>query len=278
MERRGWRGEGRRSRNFKHRVPRTEASPHRPSTPSAPPSTDLVFGRRPVWEVLEAGKRSLHKLWVAEGIGGGIITDVLRVAKDRGVPVEWCARQRLDQMTQSQNHQGLVAQVSAIQYLELEEFIASLAKTESTLVVALDEIQDPHNIGAILRSAGFFGVAGVVVPRWRSAPVGDTAMRTSAGAVEHVPVVRVRNLADALLTFKEAGFLVIGTDAAGSRLGQESWEGPTVLVLGNEGEGLRRLVKERCDKLVGIPSRGGVASLNVGSATAIFLYEFFRSR
>lgn len=255
-------------RKFSHPAPRT-------SPPSASPSTDLVYGRRPIFEVLQAGKRGLHKLWVATGVGGGIITDVINLAKERGVPIEWSTRERLDQMVQG-HHQGLVAQVSAIQYQELDEFIKTLPRSSDTILVALDEIQDPQNIGAILRSSGFFGVAGVLVPRWRSAPVGDTAMRTSAGAIEHVPVVRVRNLADAVLTLKEAGFFVYGADMDGSPIEKEQLSGPAVLVMGSEGEGLRRLVKERCDKLIGIPARAAVGSLNVGSATAVLLFEFFR--
>jgi 23S rRNA (guanosine2251-2'-O)-methyltransferase len=240
-------------------------------------SPDLVFGRRPVFEVLQAGKRGLHKLWIATGVGGGIIGDVIRLSKERGVPVEFLSRERMDQMVRG-HHQGVVAQVSAIQYLEFEEFLAALPRTLETIVLALDEIQDPQNIGAILRSAGFFGVAGVIVPRWRTAPVGDTAMRTSAGAAEHVPIVRVRNLADAILTAKEAGIMVVGTDGAGEKLGSQKLEGPLMLVMGSEGEGLRRLVKERCDKLIGIPGRTPLGSLNVGAATAIFLFEFFRIR
>ena len=153
-----------------------------------------------------------------------------------------------------------------------------------TIVVALDEIQDPHNIGAILRSAGFFGVAAAIVPRWRSAPVGETAARVSSGAIEHIPLIRVRNLADALLDLKEAGFSVIGADI--DTQGSDLWSDPTVfdtrgsdpmvLVFGSEGKGLRRLVRERCDKLLKIPGQGPVWSLNVGAAAAIFLYEFCR--
>lgn len=278
---------GRRHRSFERRQgtpPDSTASNSSPTAERPPlhaphsPPPDMVYGRRPVFEVLQAGKRGMHKLWIAEGVGGGIIGDVIKLAKERGVPIDFLSRQRLDQLAGGGNHQGLVAQVSAIQYLELEDFIKSLPRAPETLVLALDEIQDPQNIGAILRSAGFFGVAGVIVPRWRSAPVGDTAMRTSAGAAEHVPIVRVRNLADAVLTLKEANIPVYCADMAGEPIGTQPLSGPMVLVMGNEGEGVRRLVKERCDKQISIPLRTPLGSLNVGAATAIFLYEFFRLR
>ena len=243
-------------------------------------SHEFVYGRRPVFELLQAGKRSLHKLWVARGIAGGVVEDVLRLARERGVPIEWVPRDRLDRMAPG-HHQGLIAQTSAVAFLEIEDFLKSRDPAQETVLLALDEIQDPQNIGAILRSAAFFGVDGVLVPRWRSAPVGDTAARASSGAIEHLQMIRVGNLVQELDRLKEAGFEVVGADAGGSPLDQHSISARTVLVMGNEGKGLRRLVREHCDKLLGIPAsrpsgRAGVESLNVGAATTIFLYEFCR--
>jgi 23S rRNA (guanosine2251-2'-O)-methyltransferase len=146
------------------------------------------------------------------------------------------------------------------------------------MVLLLDEIEDPQNIGAILRSAGFFGVTAVVVPRWRSAPVGNTALRASSGAAEHIPAIRVRNLVDAIDKLKDAGFEVIGADMTGEPVWRHVRAPRQALVLGSEGRGLRRLVKEHCDKLIGIPAQSPIGSLNVGSATAILLYELFRPR
>jgi 23S rRNA (guanosine2251-2'-O)-methyltransferase len=271
--------------------------------------SEFVFGRQPVLESLKAGTRHLHKIWIQSDLGGDILREIETLARAKGIPVERAPRPILDKKVQG-HHQGVVAQVSAVKFLELDEFIRSLPHPDplpdgrggdqrslscegeggaspgeaAIVLVALDEIQDPHNVGAILRSAGFFGAAGVIVPRWRSAPVGETAARVSSGAIEHVPVIRVRNLADALLQLKEAGFTIIGADMEGKTLGSDpqvlasntKGSDPMVLVLGSEGRGLRRLVRERCDKLLAIPGAGAVGSLNVAAAAAVFLYEFCR--
>lgn len=238
---------------------------------------EWIYGRRPVWEILRAGKRTLHKLWVAEGTSGGVVEDILRVARERGISVEWTRRERLDRMTGA-HHQGMVAHVSSTVTQDLDNFLETLVPTAPAMLVALDEIQDPHNVGAILRNAGFFGVAAFLVPRWRSAPVGDTASRVSSGAIEYVPMIRVRNMVDALNRLKEAQFEVVGADVSGIPVWTYQRQPRVALVVGNEGKGLRRLVREQCDKLIGIPAKTPVGSLNVGSATAILLYEFFRPR
>lgn len=240
------------------------------------PREDLVFGRRPVFEVFEANQRSIHKLWVVKGTNGGIVEKTLQYARDRGIPIEWTMWEWLDRTVQSGHHQGIAAQVSAATLQELDDFIEKLGPTADALLIALDEIQDPQNVGAILRSAGFFGVNGAILPRWRSAPVSEAAVRVSSGAIEYVPLIRVRNLSDSLLQLKDAGFQIIGADMDGVPLSTLKPFGRRVLVLGSEESGMRRLVSERCDKLVGIPRRGKLDSLNVGAATAIFLYEFFR--
>jgi 23S rRNA (guanosine2251-2'-O)-methyltransferase len=242
------------------------------------PRADLIFGRRPVFEAFDAGKRPIHKLWVVRGTGGGIVERTIQLARDRGVPIEWTQWEWLDRTTQGQHHQGIAAQASATEFLELDDFVEKLGPTTDALLIALDEIQDPQNMGAILRSAAFFNVQGAIVPRWRSAPVGETAVRVSSGAVEYVPLIRVRNLSDALLQLKEANFEIIGADMSGAPLDSVRPSNRCVLVMGSEGSGLRRLVSERCDKLVGIKRRGKLDSLNVGAATAIFLYEFFRGK
>jgi 23S rRNA (guanosine2251-2'-O)-methyltransferase len=248
------------------------------------PYMDLIYGRRPVLESLQAGKRSMHKLWIAQHSHG--TEEILRLSRRQGVPVEFVSRHVLDLKVRG-HHQGVVAQAAAAEYLELDQYIRSLGTVPNErfiCVVALDEIQDPHNIGAILRSAGFFGVSAAIVPRWRSAPVGETAARVSSGAIEHIPLIRVRNLADALIDLKDAGFEVIGADMAGESLGSDPMftkgsdpgRSRIALVFGSEGKGLRRLVKDRCDKLLKVPGKGPVASLNVAAAAAIFLYEFCR--
>lgn len=235
--------------------------------------SEFIYGRRPVLEALRAGERTLHKLWIAEGTHG--TEEILRLAHERGVPVERARREHLDKRVHG-HHQGILAQASATAFLDLEGFLSKLGPTAPAVLVALDEIEDPHNIGAILRSAGFFGVAGAIVPRWRSAPVGETAARVSSGAIEHVPLIRVRNLADSVETLKEANFEVIGAEMEGDPLNEYKTSPRTALVFGSEGKGLRRLVRERCDKLLKISGSGPVESLNVSAAAAIFLNHFCR--
>ncbi len=238
--------------------------------------TDTVFGRRPVLELLKNKKRSAHKIWVAQGTHR--TEDILTLARERGVPVEFVPRHDLDRrVAANANHQGVVAQASAAPLLSLEDVLAGLDETPAVLV-ALDEIQDPHNVGAILRSAGFFGVSGAVVPKWRNAPVGDTAARVSSGAIEHVPLIRVTNLAQAIMDVQEAGFQVIGADMAGEPIDRYVPGKRSMIVFGSEGEGLRRLVKERCDKLLAVRGAGQVNSLNVSATAAIFLHHFCRVR
>ncbi len=238
---------------------------------------EFVYGRQPIWETLQVGKRSLHKLWVAERLSGGVIEKILQAARQRGVAIQFVRREILDNMAPDGNHQGIIAQVSATVFRELEEFLRDLPEGVPALVVALDEIQDPQNVGAILRSSGFFGVKAAILPRWRSAPVGETAFRVSSGGAEHVEMIRVRNLVEAMEQLKEARFEVYGADMAGEPLGTIVPGKRVALVVGSEGKGLRRLVSEHCDKLIAIPGCGRVDSLNVASATAIVLYTFAQS-
>ncbi len=237
---------------------------------------DIIFGRQPVVEALRAGKRVIHNICLQEGTSGDIIQEILQLARSKGIPVEWNKRESLDKRTQG-HHQGVVAEVSSISFHGLDDFIDKLG-VDPAIVVALDEIQDPHNVGAILRSAGFFGVSAAVVPKWRSAPVGETAARVSSGAIEHVPLIKVTNLVQAIKELQEAGFEVIGADMEGQAITKHQPGKRTAIVFGSEGTGLRRLVRERCDKLVSIPGGGKVSSLNVAATAAIFLYEFCRNK
>jgi 23S rRNA (guanosine2251-2'-O)-methyltransferase len=238
---------------------------------------EFIFGCQPVLEALKAGQRALHKIWIQDGTGGEITREIETLARTKGIPVEWAKREHLDKRVQG-HHQGVVAQASAVSYVDLDDFLRQLVPNAPCVLVALDEIQDPHNIGAILRSSGFFGVSAAIVPRWRSAPVGETAARVSSGAIEHIPLIRVKNLAESVNELKEAGFEVIGADLEGSPLSQHEPQKRTALIFGSEGKGIRRLVRERCDKILKIPGQGPVASLNVSAAAAIFLYEFARHR
>jgi 23S rRNA (guanosine2251-2'-O)-methyltransferase len=232
---------------------------------------EFIYGRRPVLEALLAGQRPLHKIWIAEGTHG--TEEIIRLAREKGVPLERARMEHLDKRVQA-HHQGVIAQASAVSFHDLEGYLAQLAPAAPAVLVALDEIQDPHNVGAILRSAGFFGVGGAIMPKWRSAPVGETAARVSSGAIEHVPLIRVTNLAESIKDLQAAGFEVVGADMEGEPLEKHPASARTVVIFGSEEKGIRRLVRERCDKLLKISGSGPVASLNVSAAAAIFLYHF----
>lgn len=236
--------------------------------------SEFVYGRQPVLEILKAGQRTLHKIWLLEGTGGDIIQEIQNLARAQGIPFEWARREHLDKRVQG-HHQGVVAQASAVAFQTLDDFLRQL-KAAPALIIALDEIQDPHNVGAILRSAGFFGVSAVLVPKWRNAPVGETAARVSSGAIEHVPLIKITNLAQSIMDLQEANFEVIGADTSGEPMESYQPGKRCAIVFGSEGSGLRRLVRERCDKLLAIPGAGKVASLNVAATAAIFIYEFRR--
>jgi 23S rRNA (guanosine2251-2'-O)-methyltransferase len=215
-------------------------------------ATQLIYGKRPVAEA-ETGRRRVHRVWRAPE-----------------TPAE-----ELERLCGSPDHQGVVAEVDPYPYADAAE----LLRSQGTLVVALDQVQDPRNLGAVCRSAEAAGAAAVVIPERRSAEVTAVTCKASAGAVEHLPVARVRNLADWLADAKQAGFWIWGADAAARNA---PWEvdlsGQTVLVMGGEGKGLRPRVAAACDGLVALPQRGRVGSLNVSAAAAALLFEAVRQR
>ena len=214
--------------------------------------SQIIYGRRPVEEA-ERGRRRVHRVWRAPQTSG----------------------EELERLCGSPDHQGVVAEVDPYPYADPN----ALLRREGALLVALDQVQDPRNLGAVCRSAEFAGAAGVVVPERRSAEVTAVACKASAGAVEHLQVARVRNLADWLSEAKAAGFWIWGADAGAS---EAPWDadlsGPTVLVLGGEGKGIRPRVASACDGLVALPRRGRVESLNVSAAAAALLFEAARQR
>jgi 23S rRNA (guanosine2251-2'-O)-methyltransferase len=234
---------------------------------------DFVYGRHPVLELLKAPENRVNKLWLLQGVGGPL-DEIVRLARERGVVFQWVDRRRLNDMARAANHQGVVARVSAFAYGDIEEV---LAKGTPSRLVLLDGIEDPHNLGAILRSAVFFGAPAVIVPRWRSAGLSGTVLKASAGALAKVPLVQVANIGQAMLRLKEAGYWIYGADASGPRCDSFAFNDPFAVVIGAEGEGLHRLVKERCDALVSVPG-GGMESLNASCAASVLLYEIFRRR
>ena len=240
---------------------------------------EMIEGRNAVLEALRAG-RALDKVYIARGETDKALAHIAGLARERGVSVSDCDRRKLDAMSVTKAHQGVIAVCAVREYASLDDILAlAESRGEAPFVVVCDEISDPHNLGAIIRSAECVGAHGVVIPKRRSAGLTAVVGKTSAGAAEHLPVARVANISAALQELKDRGLWVYGAAAEGS---SPMWEtdltGPLALVIGSEGEGLGRLVRERCDFLVSIPLRGKVGSLNASTAAAVLMYEILRQR
>lgn len=236
----------------------------------------IVSGRRPVLEALKAG-RPVNKLMIAEGSEGGSLIEIIERAKEARIPISRVPRTSLERLAGPSN-QGVALSVAAREYVELEDVIAR-DTGQPPLIVILDEVNDPHNLGAILRSSEATGVQGIVLPKRRSVALTHTVAKASAGAVEYVPVARVNNLVQAIEELKAKGYWIVGTDVERATAYTEvDYKGPTALVIGAEGQGLTRLVKEHCDFLVKLPMLGVLQSLNASVATGVLLYEIVRQR
>lgn len=244
-----------------------------------PPVEDdgtLIEGRNAVLETLRAG-RAVDKVFVAEGAHIG---DVAAEARRHRVPVVTCDRRKLDGMSRTHAHQGVIALAAMREYVSVQSLLdAAAEKGEAPLLVVCDEISDPHNLGAILRTAECAGAHGVIIPKRRSAGLTAIVGKTSAGAVSYMPVARVSNLPATLEELKKKGVWVYGTAAEGTTsLYDADLKGPAAIVIGSEGSGMGRLVREKCDFLVSIPMKGHISSLNASAAAAILLYEAVRRR
>ena len=252
---------------------------HLTDTPESRDREDLIEGRNAVSEALRAG-RTIDKIFVAKGDTDRTLARILQKARDRGIVVTECDRRQLDAMSVTDAHQGVIAQAAMREYCEIEDILAlAQERGEPPLVVVCDEIADPHNLGAILRTAECVGAHGVVIPKRRSAGMTAIVDKASAGAAEHMLVCRVSNLPSTIRELKEKGLWVYGTAAdAPSSLWNTDMTGPACLVIGSEGFGMGRLVTELCDVTVSIPLRGKVTSLNASAAAAVMLYEILRQR
>ena len=238
---------------------------------------NLICGINPVLEALAAGTRHFDRLLVVKGLRNPRVAEAISRAAQRGVPLRFEGRETLDRLASGVAHQGVVAVVSAKPTIDIDTLLDQAR--QPALVMALDGVEDPRNLGAILRSVEAAGGDGVLLPDRHSVGLTETVARSSAGALEHVKVARVGNLAQAIETLKQRGLWVIGFDAAGTeRWDRIDYKRPVALVLGGEGRGLRRLVRERCDQLASIPLFGHLGSLNVGVAAGIALYEVIRQR
>lgn len=235
-----------------------------------------LLGIHAIREALEAG-RAIERIVVARGRGGDRVEEIVRLARSKNVPVRFENREAITRLAGSEQHQGIIALAGAKTASTLED-LAAIARPDA-LVVLLDGVEDPHNLGAILRSALAAGADGVVIPERRAAGLTETVSRSSAGALEHLPVARVTNLARAMDELKEAGFWLMGLDErADQPYTQADMTGRLALVLGGEGKGLHELTRKRCDFLVSIPTTGPVRSLNVSVAAGVVLFEAVRQR
>ncbi len=237
-----------------------------------------LYGSHVVEESLGSSTMRVLELWIQRDRGGDS-ENLARSARGRGVRVSWVSRRDLDRLSAGESHQGLAVKVVGQDSGDLDDLLASLpeSKRSKTVLVALDQVQDPQNVGAIARSAACLGCSAILVPDRRSAGISQGASRASAGALQKVPLFQVGNLSQTLLRLKEVGFWVYGADMGGKPCWSVKINTPMILVVGSEGQGLRPLVRERCDEVLSIPqSAGGVASLNASAAAAVLLYETAR--
>ena len=238
-----------------------------------------IIGMNPIIEAIQA-RHYINKIYVAEGMQKVKLETLLNMAKENNIFVQSVPRKKIDQMVQSSNHQGLVASIAAYKYYDLHELLQNI-KNKSSLpfLVMLDEIEDPHNLGSILRTADVTGVDGIIIPERRSAGLTSTVAKTSAGALEYVPVTRVVNLVQTLQLLKKEGYWVVGTELNSKEYYTAvDYKMPICLVIGNEGKGISRLVKEKCDFTVKLPMSGHINSLNASVAAAIIMYEVYKQR
>lgn len=237
-----------------------------------------IEGRNAVLEAFRSG-RPVDKLFVQDGCKDGPIQSITREAKKHDTIIQYVTRERLDQMSETGRHQGVIAYAAAYQYAEVEDILKLAAdKGEPPFLVLLDGIEDPHNLGAIIRTANLAGAHGVIIPRHRAAGLTATVARTSAGALNYTPVAKVTNLATTIDALKEKGLWFVCADMGGEIMYQLNLTGPIGMVIGNEGSGVSRLVKERCDMTAAIPLRGDIDSLNASVAAGVLAYEIVRQR
>jgi 23S rRNA (guanosine2251-2'-O)-methyltransferase len=253
----------------------------RPSSGGKPEA--LVYGLKPVLEALRAGTRPLRDVLLAQGARHNRLQELVSLAREQGIPVKRVPRLEIDRICDAGLHQGIVARISPAAYCDSDELLDLVAAQVSVepqpLILGLDSIEDPRNLGAILRTAECTGVSGIFVPERRAAPLSPTVAKVAAGALEYVRLARVTNLARLIRQLKERNIWVVGAATQGAiEYTAWDWTLPTALFLGNEGEGLHRLIRERCDALLRIPICGHVESLNVAVAAGVLLYEALRQR
>lgn len=237
-----------------------------------------IEGRNAVLEAFRSGK-TIDKLHVLDGCQDGIVNTIKREARKQDTIVNYVTKERLDQMSETGKHQGVIASAAAYSYAEVEDILqAAEDKGEAPFIFLLDNIEDPHNLGAIIRTANLAGAHGVIIPKRRAAGLTATVAKASAGALNYTPVAKVTNLAATIEELKKEGLWFVCADMGGESMYQLNLTGPIGLVIGNEGEGVGRLVKEKCDFVASIPMKGDIDSLNASVAAGVLAYEIVRQR
>ena len=239
---------------------------------------NMIEGRNAVLEAFRSGK-PVDKLFVLDGCQDGPVRTIVREAKKHDTLVQFVDKERLTQLSQTGRHQGVIAYTAAYEYAQVEDMLA-LAKErgEDPFLILLDDIEDPHNLGAIIRTANLAGAHGVIIPKRRAVGLTATVAKTSAGAINYTPVAKVANLTKTMKELKEKGLWFVCADMGGETMYKLNLTGPIGLVIGNEGEGVSRLVKETCDFVASIPMKGDIDSLNASVATGVLAYEIVRQR
>ena len=239
---------------------------------------NLIEGRHPVLEALKSG-REIDKIFIQKGANEGSIRQIIAIAREKNLLIKEVDKIKLDNLSLTHNHQGVIASAALYKYYELEEILnIAKEKGEEPFIIILDEITDNHNLGSIIRTAEAAGVHGIVIPKRRSVALTPIVAKTSAGAIEYVPVSKVTNISQTIQYLKKQGLWIVGADMAGKTYYEKDMTGPIALVIGSEGEGVGRLIKDNCDFLVKIPMSGKIASLNAGVSAGIITYDIFRQR
>ncbi|MCI5494415.1 MAG: 23S rRNA (guanosine(2251)-2'-O)-methyltransferase RlmB [Lachnospiraceae bacterium] len=237
-----------------------------------------IEGRNAVLEAFRAGK-TIDKLYVLDGCKDGPVQTIVREAKKHDTIINYVAKERLEQLSETKKHQGVIAMAAAYKYAEVEDILENArTKGEAPFIFLLDNIEDPHNLGAIIRTANLAGAHGVIIPKRRAVGLTGTVAKASAGAINYTPVAKVTNLTNTIKELKEQGMWFVCADMGGTTMYDLDLKGPMGLVIGNEGEGVSKLVKENCDFIASIPMKGDIDSLNASVAAGVLAYEIVRQR
>ena len=240
--------------------------------------TEMIEGRNAVLEAFRSGK-CVDKLFILDGCQDGPVRTIAREARKKDTIINYVSKERLDQLSETHAHQGVIAQVAAYEYSTVEDILAKAEeKGEPPFLILLDNVEDPHNLGAIIRTANLAGAHGVIIPKRRAVGLTSTVAKTSAGAINYTPVAKVTNLVRTMEELKQKGIWFVCADMGGESMYRMNLTGPIGLVIGNEGEGVSKLVKENCDFIASIPMKGDIDSLNASVAAGVLAYEIVRQR